>query len=231
MFPGVKFGMVPLIIDTLIDTAEESIEGIVESLPTLLLFLVVLLIGVFVATWIRTPLERLVMQVNIATRLEETPIDDAIDENQTVVRLLVVVVQVYVLLFAVLVAADLAEITIISQWAEILVLYVPSALGGLLIFLVGFIAANAVSRQLRGATVIQESNYGSWIVGAISGTILFVAAVIGLEMLGFELQIIYLIVDGLASAIGLGIAAAIALALGVVAGFYARDYLNEESVD
>jgi len=58
----------------------------------------------------------------------------------------------------------------------------------------------------------------------------FVSGVIGLEMIGFELEIVYLIVEGIVLAIGLGIAAAIALATGVAAGFCAKNHVVDADV-
>lgn len=218
---------VPLLVDTLTDTLEESAESTIELLPTIALVVAILLVGLFVARVIKSPLRQVVMQIDAAARVKGTPLESAVSENRAIVGLLVFVVQAYILLFTVLIAAEVADVTVVSEWAELLVRYVPAFLGGILIFLVGIIAADVVSERLRQAPVIQGSDYGEWVVVIIQGLLLVIAAVIGLEMVGFELQIVYIIADGLASAIGLGIAAAIALAIGVVAGFFARDYAKQ----
>ena len=73
----------------------------------------------------------------------------------------------------------------------------------------------------------------AWVTAGVKAIVYFVVAVIGLDMLGMNLEIVYLVVDGVASAIGLGITAAIALAVGVAVGFAAKEYaeggLGEDS--
>lgn len=224
-----QYTVEPLVTDTLIETIEGSIVSVIELLPSIILAVGILGLGVYLAKKVRQPVEQLVVQLNVTDRLDETPLKDAVDENRTVVKPVVGIVQFYIILFAVLFAAEIADVAVVSEWAELLVRYVPELLGGGLIIVLGLLAGNIVTERMRNAPVIEGSEYGEWIVATAKSVMYFVAAVIGLEMIGFDLQIVYLIVEGIVSAIGLGIAAAIALAIGVAAGFFAKDYVEQEN--
>jgi len=221
----------PLVTDALTETVEGSIISIIESLPAIILAAGILGFGVYLAKKVRQPVERLVVQLNVTDRLDNTPLKDAVDENRTVVKPVVFIVQFYIILFAVLFAAEIADVAVVSEWAELLVRYVPELLGGGLIIVLGLLTGHIVTERMSNAPVIEGSEYGEWIVATTKSVIYFVAAVIGLEMIGFDLQIVYLIVEGIVSAIGLGIAAAIALAIGVAAGFFAKDYVKQENTE
>lgn len=226
-----QFSAAPLLVDTFTDTLEDSIETVIEALPSILLALVILLIGLYVANRVTSVVKGAVGKIDASDQFEGTPFEDIIDEDKTFVSVAAFIVKFYVLVFAILIAAEVVGLTVIVEWAEVLVLYVPELIGGLVIILLGVIIADAAAGYTRSANVTEQSEYGDWIVASVRALIYFVVAVIGLEMIGFELRIIYLIVDAIASAIGLGIAAAIALAVGVAAGFFAKDYVEREYGD
>lgn len=229
MSVATRFEMVPLIADTFTETIEDSIETIIELLPVIILVIIILGSGIVVARRLGPPMKRLVDQLDIAARFDGTPLENVVSENQTAARFVVLVVQFYVLLFAILISAEVANVTVAIEWAEFLVRYVPELIGGSLIIIIGLLIGDSAAKRMRTAAVIQDSNYGEWIVTGAKTTVYIVAAVIGLEMIGFDLQVVYLIIDGIVSAIGLGIAAAIALAIGVAAGFFAKDYVEQEN--
>ncbi|QZA88162.1 hypothetical protein K0C01_10235 [Salinarchaeum sp. IM2453] len=159
-----RLEMAPLLADTFTETIEDSIETIIELLPTIILVVIILVAGIVVARRLSPPVERLANQLNIATRLDKTPLENVVSENQTAASLVVFVVQLYVLLFAILISAEVANATVASDWAEFLVLYVPELIGGGLIIIIGLLIGDATAKRMRTATVIQDSNYGEWIV-------------------------------------------------------------------
>lgn len=230
MLPHLTVQPVPLVVDTLVNTVEGTLESIIEGFPTFVLVVFVLLVGYLVARRARAPVERLVESVTDGDRVAETPLEPVVDEPGGVARAVGVIVQLYVLVFAVLVAAEVAAVAVLSEWAEILLRFVPALVGGGAIIVAGLILGDVVGERTRTATAVANSDYGDWIVAATTGLVYVVAIVIGLETVGFDLQIVYLIVEGIVSAIGLGIAAAIALAIGLVAGVYAKETLLDERI-
>lgn len=139
-------------------------------------------------------------------------------------------VKYYVVIFAVFVAADVAAFQQLRPWLQTLVVYVTKILAGGVIILVGLVLADYAVRHSRESDVVQESEYSGWIP-AVERAVLYGIVVVGLDMAGVNLKIVYMIVDGITSAIGLGIVAAIALGLGVAAGLLAKDYVDRELAD
>ena len=63
--------------------------------------------------------------------------------------------------------------------------------------------------------------------------VVLVGVPVGLEMIGADLQFVYLLADGFAGAVGIGLTAAIAIVVGMVAGLALRDssFLTGTSAD
>ena len=198
----------------------------IEAFPTVLLVVLILGVGSIVARRIRAPVEAAVGRLTIGDRLADTPLAGAVEDSGHIARLAGALVQLYGFLFVVLLAAEVADIGVISEFAALLVRFVPELVAGGVIIVAGLVLGDIAAARARSTVVVTESAYGGWIVATVTATIYVVTAVIGLETIGFELQIVYLIVEGLVSAIGIGIAAAIALAVGVAAGFYAKEYIE-----
>jgi hypothetical protein len=139
-----------------------------------------------------------------------------------------VVVEYYIILFALLLAAERWGIDQMSVWVERLLEYAPEFLAGVAIILVGVVFAEYAGRRTRDSHLVAESEYGVWITALVRGALYFVVLVVGLEMIGIDLRVVYMVVDGLSSGIGVGITVGIALAVGVAAGLVVKDYYEEE---
>lgn len=217
------------IVDTFTDTIEDAIETVIETLPSIILLLVVLGIGVYLGGLAKPFVVRLLERVDLDERFRGSALGSYFDEEASISNAIGILAKWYIILVALLVAVELAGFEEFLEEVEFLVWYVPELLVGILIILVGLILAEHAARQTRGAPVAEESRYGSWLVAGVKGTIIFIAFVIGLEMIGVDLTIVYLIVEGIVSAIGLGVVVAIALAIGLAAGFFAKDYVEWQS--
>jgi len=228
-----QFVTAPLFVDSFVASWESAIKSFIAELPGIVGALVILLVGVFLGRRIGSIAHELVGRAGLDEWFADSPIAPLLGEDGSFAGAVGLVVKYYVVLFALLVAIRFVGFAILEQWVQTLVVYLPRALAGAALIMFGVVFAEYAGRQAAGSEAVQQSEYGPWVTAGVKAIVYFVVAVIGLDMLGMNLEIVYLVVDGVASAIGLGITAAIALAVGVAVGFAAKEYaeggLGEDS--
>jgi len=220
---------VPLFVDQFVASWESAIESIIAQLPGIVGAVLILILGVYLGRLLGGVAERLGRRVGLADVFADSPIESLLGENGSLSGALGVVVKYYVIVFAAFIAVRYVGFTILEEWLRTLVEYLPRALAGLGVILVGIVVAEYAADQTAESEAVQGSEYGAWVTAGVRAILYFFVAVIGLDMLGINLEIVYLIVDGVTSAVGLGITAAIALAVGVAVGYAAKEYAEDRS--
>lgn len=220
--------LAPLIIDTFTQTVEMGIQSAIRQLPGVAGAVVTLLVGYVLGSQLEPIVADLGDRVGIDDRIAASWIAPLFDEMPAgASRALGAIVKYYVFLFAAFVAADIAAFQQLTPYLETLVVAVPNVLAGVAIILIGIAVTDYAVGQTRNATVVEESAVGHWIPAAVRALLSAIVVIIGLDMIGINLKIVYLIAEGVSAALGLGIVTALALGLGVAAGLLARDYLDQ----
>lgn len=247
------------VTDSLEQTVEDSLIDLIEFVPELIVGVVILAAGYLIGSRLEPVVARFVNTVQVDERVESSRLGDAVadePERQSdggtnpgrqpqretvgvgpgrqygpIARAAGLAVKYYVILFAAFVAAERMGLARLGESVERLVLYAPTFLAGVAVILVGLLFADYAAQRVRASDLATESAYGVWISALVQGLLYLLVLVVGLEMIGFELRIIYTIVDGVASAIGVGLTFAIAVAIGIAGGLFARDYYQENLQD
>lgn len=217
---------VPLFVDQFVASWEGAIETIIAKLPGIVGAAILLLAGVYLGRVLGTVVERLGRQVGLDELVADSPLQSLGDGTGSIAGAVGVVVKYYVIVFAAFVAVRYVGFAPLETWLQTLVVYLPRALAGVGIILVGVVLAEYAARQTDASAAVQGSEYGPWVTASVRALVYFFVAIIGLDMLGINLEIVYIVVRGVTSAIGLGITAAIALAIGVAVGFAAKEYAD-----
>lgn len=221
--------VVPLFVDTFTTTIENAIEMSITQLPRVVGGLVILVAGMILGAQLDPVVVRLCRRVGLDERFDDTPIDAlGGGDPGALSRAIGTVVKYYVILFAALIAVDVTGFQELNTWLETLVVYVPNLLAGVAVILVGLVLTDYAVRQTRASEVVARSEFGLWIPPVVRATLYVIVFVVGLDMIGINLEIVYLIVEGITSAIGIGIVAALALGLGAAVGLLAKDYVDRE---
>lgn len=203
---------VPLFVDQFVASWESAIESIIAELPGIVGAILILVIGVLLGRALGRVAERLGRRAGLTELFADSAIEPLFGEDGTMAGAVGVVVQYYVIVFAAFIAVRYVGFAILEEWLRALVEYLPRALAGVGILLVGIVVAEYAATQTAESEAVRGSEYGAWVTAAVRALLYFFVAVIGLDMLRINLDIVYLTVEGLTSAIGLGITAAIALA-------------------
>ncbi len=202
---------------------EETISNIVAFLPRLVGALVVLLIGWIIGVAIGKLVKSLSDRVELDRFVMDTPLGQMMGGTEKAVSSTFgKIAKWFVYALAILAAADVLAISLLSQWIQTAVSYLPAFIGGLVVIVLGFVVADFIGDAImrtRGAT---ESSYTSWFATGTRMFLYFTAIVIGLDTMGIDVSILYVF----ARAIAWGLAAALALGLGIAIGWGGHTYVS-----
>mgnify|MGYP000143735576 CR=1 FL=1 len=242
--------------NTLEQTIEDALVAFIQYLPDLTAALIILAIGYFLGQRLESVAARLAARLGVDSKLDGTRVgntvqddtrertDDKVDSNQQphggqpaqqpvalrygpVATAVGLAVKYYVILFGAFIAARRLDIGGLSVWLEKLVAYAPNFFGGVAVIIVGLVFADYAANRVRSSDFSEESDYGTWISALVRGVVYAVVLIVGLEMIGFDLRLVYIVTEGIASSIGVGLTFAIAVAIGIAGGLFVKDYYEQ----
>lgn len=207
---------------------EQAIFDAVGILSEVLVAAVILLIGWFVAGKVGDVVERLALRVDFDATVSATPLGPLFGErNGAAAAALGVIVKYYIFLVAVFAALDHIGFTVLTQWIETAVSYVPAFLGGLLVLIVGFYVADFAVDAVRESTTAHKSGFPAVLADVTKALMYFVVVIIGLDTMGVSVGILYTFGETFVLAIGL----ALALSVGIAFGWGGKEYVAQNIGD
>jgi small-conductance mechanosensitive channel len=206
---------------------EDTIEGVIEFLPRLIGALIVLLIGWIIGRVVGGIVERIVDGAEIDRMVLDTPLGRAMGGTERAVsHTFGLVTRWFVYALAILAAADVLAIAVLSEWINRAVSYLPAFVAGLLIIVLGFVVADFVGDVIVQTGLSLDALYTRWVASAVQIFLYFVVIVIGLDTMGVDVGILFVF----ARALAWGLAAAIALGAGIAFGLGGKEYV-ENNID
>lgn len=221
-------------VDTAIDTGSEEIQNTLIFFADLLPDLLLAAIIVYAAFRIAERLEPYVYSV--ADAMDESVTGELTADllpDQGLAPVAFAAVKTFLVLYAGLIAARIVGFAQLQRELDRVVFYLPDLFGGLLVLLVTLAVARAAGRRIAEGGLGSELGYATELALVSKVVVVLVGVPVGLEMIGADLQFVYLLADGFAGAVGIGLTAAIAIVVGVVAGLALRDssFLTGTSAD
>jgi small-conductance mechanosensitive channel len=212
------------VLDQLWDAVVDAVEQAIDFLPGLVGALLILLVG-----WvIGRALAGLTREIVDTTRLDDMVLDTPLGRilggtEASVSRAFGRVVAWFVYALAVLAAADVLEVELLSEWLDTAVSYLPAFIGGLLVIVVGFVVADFVGDAIANTEAATRTVYTHWFADGVRIFLYFTVIVIGLDTMGIDVSILFVF----ANALAWGLAAAIAIAVGIAFGWGGKDYVAD----
>jgi len=210
------------------DALQGAILEAVGILSEVFVALVILAIGWFVAGKVGDVVERVSLRANFDSTVSETPLGVLFgDRNGAAAAALGTIVTYYMFLIAVFAALDHIGFTVLTQWIEGAVSYVPAFLGGLLVLTVGFYIADFAVDSVRESTTAQKSGFPDIFADVTKTLLYFVVIIIGLDTMGVSVGILYTFGETFVLALGL----AFALAVGIAFGWGGKEHVAQNVGD
>ncbi|WP_224334064.1 mechanosensitive ion channel family protein [Haloprofundus halobius] len=203
---------------------QDTVSSILAFIPRLIGALVILLIGWVIGRVVARVVREVVDRTEIDSMALRTPVGRALGgTEQAVSSTFGKLAAYYIYLLAILAAANALAITLLSQWINTAVSYLPAFLAGLLIIVLGFIVADFIARVVQQSSTASETRYSGVVADGVRLFLYFSVLVIGLDTMGFSVRVLYIV----AQAVAYGLGAAIAIGLGLALGFGARGWVAE----
>lgn len=203
---------------------EETVAEIVAFLPRLVGALVVLLIGWVLGVAADKVVRKVADRVEIDRMVLETPLGRILGGTERAVSdAFGTVAKWFVYALAILAAANVLAIPLLSEWISTAVSYLPAFVAGLLVIVLGFVVADFIGDAIVRTRAATQTAYTSWFAAGTRMFLYFTAVVIGLDTMGVDVGILFVF----AEAAAWGLAAAVAIGVGIAVGWGGHTYVQE----
>lgn len=204
------------------DYVDNTITNVIEYLPILVGAALILLVGWIVGRLVGGLIRRIVDKSRLDSLVMDTPLGGPLGgTNAAVSQTLGMIGSWFVYALAILAAADALQITLLSEWLSEAVSYLPALVAGVLIIVFGFVLADFLADIVARTETVTDTGYTAMFADGMRMFLYFVAVVIGLGTMGVDVQIL----NTFAQAAAYGLAAGIALAIGISFGLGGRDHV------
>nr|WP_148680653.1 hypothetical protein [Halovivax ruber] len=206
------------------DYLQDPIADIAVFVPRLLGAVVILLIGWVVGRVVAGVVRRLADGIELDRMVLETPLGRVLGGTERAVSgAFGKLGKWFVYALAILAAANVLAIPMLSEWISTAVSYLPAFIAGLLVITIGFVVADFIGDVIERTRAATETSYTNWFANGARIFLYATALVIGLETMGIDVGILYVF----ARALAWGLAAAVAIGAGVAFGWGGKDYVAE----
>lgn len=203
---------------------EDTVANMVAFLPRLVGALLILVIGWVVGRIVARVVRRLADVVEVDRATMRTPLGDMLGGTEEgVSRAFGLVAAWYVYFLAILAAANVLAIEVLSEWVDSAVSYLPAFIAGLVIIVLGFILADFVADAITRTATATRDRTAALFADGTRIFLYFLVLVVGLETMGVDVGILYIF----AGAAAFGLALALAIGVGLAIGFGGREYVDE----
>ncbi|GAB7019106.1 hypothetical protein [Halostagnicola sp. A-GB9-2] len=203
---------------------QDPVAELITFLPRLVGAVVILLIGWVIGRLAAGVVRRLADGVELDRMVLETPLGRILGGTERAVSSAFgKLAKWFVYALAILAAANALAIPTLSEWISTAVSYLPAFIAGLLVIVLGFVVADFIGDVIERTQAAAQTAYASWFANGARMFLYFTAIVIGLDTMGIDVGILYVF----ARALAWGLAAAVAIGVGVAFGWGGKDYVSE----
>ena len=206
------------------DFLSDMIAETIAFLPRLVAAIIILLIGWVVGIAVAKLVTALADGVQLDEAVMDTPLGRIMGGTQDAVsHTFGVLAKWFVYAIAILAAANVLAIALLSEWIQTAVSYLPAFVAGLLVIILGFVVADVIGDAIMRTRAATQTNYTRWFAVGTRMFLYFTAIVIGLDTMGIDVGVLYVF----ANAFAWGLAAAVAIGVGIAVGWGGHYYVAE----
>jgi len=213
-----------LIVNTVTGALTDAVSAFVAFLPRLVTTLLIVAVGSAIAIGFGRFTTQLANYANLDARAANTPLAALFSGRPRLALIAGTTVKVYGVLLALRMATGYVGLNGLNAWLNGIVGYLPQFIAGLAIIGAGFFAAN------YAGTVADRSMSGmvqAVVSPVLKGLLYFMVVVVGVDTMGINVQIVYVIGETFSTAVGLGLALALGLAFGLGGKEYVAAHVEE----
>ncbi len=207
---------------------EDLWNMVVNMLPGIVGAIVALIIGWIAGRALGKGVSKILDKTGVDDALRKTVVGKSIEKSGiTCVHFFDLIVRWFVYLIAILAAANILNITALSDFLNTVVSYLPSFIAGIFILLFGFIIIDYFADFFRTFGREAKIEFIGIITFGLRLLLYFVIIVIALSVIGIDVTILYIFATALAWGIAVGAGVGIAIAVGLGFKDAVREKANE----
>ncbi len=208
------------------DTLRDALNDAIAFTPRLLGALLVLLLGLIIGRILGGVVERLVRASGLDRRVFETRVGVLFDDEHGFSWAVGKITAYYIYLIALLAAADVLGVAVLSEWLDTAVSFLPALIAGLLIIFLGFILADLIAKLIRESPTSRRTGFAPIIATGVQLFLYFVVLTMGLGTMGVDISILLVVLSGFVGALGLALALGVGLAIGLGGKEYVAEHID-----
>ncbi len=191
----------------------EFITPVLLILPLVLLALFIILIGLIVTEIIRKAILKIIQQFQIWKLVR--PVEETIGRSGVIVNVFIFVVRVIVMLIFIQLAISVLNATgafdQLQQLINVVILWMPNILAAIIIILIGFWVAGWVQKKILTSSKQMDIPFPETAASAMKYLIIYLAGVMAIAQIGFEVPILYIVTAIVLGAVFIGLGAGFAV--------------------
>jgi hypothetical protein len=192
--------------------------------------LILLLAGSFISRWLRVAIEKALHLTKLDEYSEKAGFSEVLRKlgvGQSPVSILGFLVYWLVFLAFLLSAADIVELTVVSEFLERVVMFMPKLIASILIMGGGLFLGHFLSEITGNAAKANNLSGAEALAKATQVVVVIFAAIMALERLGIDTSILSQTVQILLTSAGFGLALAFGVAFGLAGKDFAGKYIEK----
>ncbi|WP_256301501.1 mechanosensitive ion channel family protein [Haloarchaeobius salinus] len=203
---------------------EDTLAELIAFAPRLIGALLILVVGWVLGRLLFRVISRVADRIELDRLVLGTPLGRMLGGTERAVsRSFGRVGAWFVYALALLAAADVLAVNLLSEWISTAVSYLPAFVAGALLIVVGFVLADFLADAIGRTETVTDTGYTGYFADGARIFLYFIALVMGLDTMGVDVAILYTF----AQAAAWGVAAGIALAIGISFGWGGKDYVAD----
>ena len=211
-----------------VEFLESTIAEVIAFLPRLIGAIIILLIGWFLGRLVAGLVKRIVDKAEIDRMVLGTPLGRALGGTERAVsKAFGKIAAWFVYALAILAAADVLAVELLSGWIAEAVSYIPAFIAGLLIIVLGFVLADFVGDAIERTETTTGTSYTSWFATGVRMFLYFVVITVGLGTMGVDTEILYIFATALAWGLAAAVAIGVGLGVAIALGWGGHEYVND----
>ncbi len=200
-----------------------------NKVPAVLTALILLLMGSFIGRWLRFAVEKALNLTKLDNYSDKVGFSDVLRKlgvGQSPVNILGFLIYWLVFLAFLLSAANVVELTVVSEFLEQIVLFMPKLIASILIMGGGLFLGHFLSEITGNAAKANEVAGAEPLAKATQIIVVVFAAIMALERLGIDTAILSQAVQIVLASAGFGLALAFGVSFGLAGKEAAGNWLQ-----
>ncbi len=178
-------GVVALMSKGLQNAMQIIANRLIEGIPQIVVAAVILVVGFIVGDILKRIIQIICDNMNLDKWVDEQNLSSALGGHK-VSKIIGILVQWYTIILFLAQAADLVYMPVLKNFLQLLVFYIPSILGAVIIIIIGLLVGKYLENLIKNSTFRMKK----FIAGAVKIITIYIAIVMALSKIGFDTSIL-----------------------------------------